>query len=148
MLSGGKDDRSKVTAEFVVIDGKGVSLRGRETSERLGILRVGLPSNVVGSLSEKPEDNEKYNSLCSGLGKPKGRKITLHVKHNVKPVIQAARRILLSLRSKIKEKIAELEALDITGFCRMAYFICWPYSGIATAKQFRHAVVHGPATSK
>lgn len=81
-----------------------LSLLGRETSETLGVLRVGLPS-VVGSLSEKPECNEKYKSLYSGLGK-----LTLHVKHNVKPVIRAARRILFSLRSKVEE----LEALGIT----------------------------------
>ena len=41
-------------------------------------------------------------------------KITLHVKHGVKPIIQAARRIPFNLRSKFDEKIAELEALDIT----------------------------------
>ena len=40
-------------------------------------------------------------------------KITLHVKHGVKPIIQAARRIPFNLRSKFDEKIAELEALDI-----------------------------------
>ena len=66
-LSGGKSERSKVTAEFVVPDGKGVSLLGRDTSEKLGVLRVGLPSDAVGSLSEKPECNEKYKSLQSGL---------------------------------------------------------------------------------
>ena len=40
-------------------------------------------------------------------------KITLHVKHGVKPIIQAARRIPFNLRSKFDEKIAELEALEI-----------------------------------
>ena len=48
-----------------------------------------------------------------GSGKLKGQKITLQVKHNVKPVIQAARRILFDLRSKVEENIADLEALDI-----------------------------------
>ena len=67
-LSGGKNDKSKVTAEFIVINGKGVSLLGRETSEKLGVLRVGLPSDVAGSLSEKPECHERYKSLYSGLG--------------------------------------------------------------------------------
>ena len=112
-MPGEMKDRSKVTAEFVVVDGEGVSLLGRETSEKLGVLRVGLPSDVVGSLSKKQERHEKYKSLYSGLGKLKGRKITLHVKHDVRPVIQAARRIPFSLRSKVEEKIAELEALEI-----------------------------------
>ena len=67
-MPGEMKDRSKVTAEFVVIDGKGVSPLWRETSEKLGVLRVGLPSDVVGSLSEKPECHERYKSLYSGLG--------------------------------------------------------------------------------
>lgn len=50
-----------------------LSVLGRETSETLGVLRVGLPSDV-GSLSEKPECNEKYKSLYSGLGKLKGKR--------------------------------------------------------------------------
>ena len=140
-MSGGKNDRSKVTPEFVVIDGKGVSLLWRETSEKLGVLRVGLPSDVVGSLSEKPERNEKYKSLYSGLRKLKERKITLHVKHNVKPVIQAARRILFSLRSKVEEKIAELESPDIIECAEGP-------SGGAEAEVFRNTVVCGHATSK
>ena len=77
----------------------------------MGVLRVGLPSDVVGSLSEKPERNGKYKSLYSGLGKLKEQKITFRVKQNVKPVIQAGRRIPFSLRSKVKEKIAELRHL-------------------------------------
>ena len=68
----------------------------------------------MGSLSEKPEPDGKYKSLYSGLWKLKGWKVTLHVKHDVKPVIQAARSIPFSLRSKVEEKIAELEALDAT----------------------------------
>ena len=67
-LSGGENRRSKVNAEFVVFDGKGVTLLGRKTSEKLGVLRVGLPSDVVGSRSKKPERNEKYKSLYSGSG--------------------------------------------------------------------------------
>ena len=38
-VSGGKHDKSKVTAEFVVIDGKDVSLLRRETSEKMEVLR-------------------------------------------------------------------------------------------------------------
>ena len=67
----------------------------------------------MGSLSQKMERNEKYRSLYSGLGKLKERKITLQAKHNVKPPIQEASRIQFSLRSKVEEKIAVLEALAI-----------------------------------
>ena len=35
-LSGRKNDKGKVTAEIVVIGGKGVSLLGKETSEKVG----------------------------------------------------------------------------------------------------------------
>ena len=38
-LSGRKNDKGKVTAEIVVIDGKGVSLLRRETSEKMEVLR-------------------------------------------------------------------------------------------------------------
>ena len=107
-LSGRKNDKGKVTAEIVVIDGKGVSLLGKETSEKLGVLRVGLHSDVVGSLSEKPERNGKYKSLYSGLGKLKEQKITFRVKQNVKPVIQAGRRIPFSLRLEVEEKSQSL----------------------------------------
>lgn len=104
------------TAEFVVIEEKGkVPLLGKETSEKLGVLRVGLPREPETvrsvSLSDKPE--QRYPELYKGLGKLKNQKITLHVNHNVKPAVQAARRIPFSLREKVEKKIAELEELDI-----------------------------------
>ena len=109
-----KEWQKKVTTEFVVTDGeKGVSLLLGESSEKLEFLRVGPPSDVAGSLSQKLERNEKCRSLYSGLGKLKERKITLQAKHNVKPPIQEASRIQFSLRSKVEEKIAVLEALAI-----------------------------------
>ena len=70
-----KEWQKKVTTEFVVTDGeKDVSLLLGESSEKLGFLRVGPPSDVVGSLSQKLERNEKYRSLYSGLGKLKERR--------------------------------------------------------------------------
>ena len=63
---------------------------------------------------QKSQSVMKSTRVCiQGLGKLKGRKITLYVKHDLKPVIQAARRIPFSLRSMVEEKIAALEALDI-----------------------------------
>ena len=132
---------AKLLLSFLSLMGKVFHCLGGKLLEKFGVLRVGLPSDVVGSLSEKPERNEKYKSLYSGLRKLKERKITLHVKHNVKPVIQAARRILFSLRSKVKEKIAELESPDIIECAEGP-------SGGAEAEVFRNTVVCGHATSK
>jgi hypothetical protein len=64
-------------------------------------------------MTGKPEKKTEYKQLYTGLRKLKNQKIKLHVNKEMKPVIQNARRIPFSLRSKVEEKIAELEALDI-----------------------------------
>lgn len=102
-----------IDAEFVVIDGKGISLLGKESSQKLGILQIGLPPVFVGSVCEKPEKKDCYKVLHQGLGKLKGQKIKLHLKDNVKPVVQSVRKVPFSLRPKVEEKITELLALDI-----------------------------------
>ncbi|KAK7106395.1 hypothetical protein V1264_017657 [Littorina saxatilis] len=78
-------------AQFVVIDGKGVSLLGKETAESLGVLKIGI--SLVGSVSEKPETKAEFKPLFSGLGKLKDTQIHLHMKENAKPVVQSARRL-------------------------------------------------------
>lgn len=106
--------QNKQKCEFVVISEKAVTLLGKESAEKLNVLRVGLPSDVHAcSVTEKPENKTEYSDLYKGLGKLKSKQITLHVKTDVKPVIQKARRIPFSLRPKIEKKIAELEKLDI-----------------------------------
>ena len=98
----------KLLLRLLSLAGKVFHCLGRKLRKKLGVLRVGLPGDVVESLSEKPERNGKYKSLYSGLGKLKERKITFRVKQNVKPVIQAARRIPFSLRLEVEEKSQSL----------------------------------------
>ena len=110
---------NQVKSEFVVFDGKGASLLGKETAQKLGVLKVGLSHKLIGSVDEpkksmmKPELKEEFKGLYLGLGKLKDKKVKLHVKPNVKPVVQTARGIPFSLRPKVEKKIAELEELDI-----------------------------------
>ena len=107
-------DKPAIEADFVVIDGKGVPLLGKDTSEKLGILTLYsvTPEKPV-SGSVKPEDKPEYQSLYSGLGKLQDRKVKLHAKPNAKPVLQNARRLPFSQRPLVEAKIKELLDLDI-----------------------------------
>jgi Zinc knuckle len=96
---------NKQACEFVVIEGKGVTLLGKDTAEKLNVLRVGLPREVHACfMTEKPEKKTEYKQLYTGLGKLKNQKIKLHVNKKMKPVIQNARRIPFSLRSKSRRE--------------------------------------------
>ena len=107
-------EQNRQRCEFVVISEKGVTLLGKESAEKLNVLRVGLPNDVhTCSVTEKPENKAEFSDLFKGLGKLKNKQIKLHVKKDVKPVVQKARRIPFSLRQKVEKKIKELEALDI-----------------------------------
>ena len=64
-------------------------------------------------MTEKPENKAEFSDLFKGLGKLKNKQIKLHVKKDVKPVVQKARRIPFSLRQKVEKKIEELEALNV-----------------------------------
>ena len=87
---------------------------GKDTSEKLGILSLYsvTPERPV-SGSVKPEDKPEYQSMYSGLGKLRDRKVTLHAKPNAKPVLQNARRLPFSQRPLVEAKIKELLELDI-----------------------------------
>ena len=63
---------AKLLLSNLSLMGKVFHCLGGKLLEKFGVLRVGLPSDVVGSLSEKPERNEKYKSLYSGLRETKG----------------------------------------------------------------------------
>ena len=64
-------------------------------------------------MTEKPVNKAQFSDFFKGLGKLKNKQIKLHVKKDVKPVVQKARCIPFSLRQKVEKKIKELEALDI-----------------------------------
>lgn len=92
---GNKEHREQAT--FFVIKGKGVPLLGRETSMKLGVLKIGV--NLM----------EKSNRV----GKLKDFQIKLPIKKEVQPVRQPLRRIPVPIQEKLDEKLRELEDLDI-----------------------------------
>ena len=101
-------EQNRQRCEFVVISEKGISaitLLGKESAEKLNVLKVGLPNDVhTCSVTEKPENKAKFSDLFKGLGKVKNKQIKLHVKKDVKPIVQKARRIPFSLGTKGREE--------------------------------------------
>ena len=96
---------NEVQAEFVVIDGEGKALPGRETTLRLGVLKLDVPVYALQSKEEIMSDNKK---VFDGVGKPKEYQVKLHVNPNVPPVAQPIRHTLFSLCDQVKKKVEEL----------------------------------------
>jgi len=95
----------KTQAEFVVVDGQGKSILGRDTAIELNVLRVGRPEvNTV---------EIEYPGLFSGVGKHKDYKAKLHIDPDVKPVAQPMRRIPFALRHQVEAEIQNLLDQDI-----------------------------------
>ena len=61
-----KVTENEVKAEFVVIDGKGVALLGRETAAQLGVLKLGI---LICSLTSKETIMSDYKRIFKGVGK-------------------------------------------------------------------------------
>ncbi|KAK7104470.1 hypothetical protein V1264_019182 [Littorina saxatilis] len=106
---------NKVVAEVEVLDGDGESLLGVKTAKALNILHIGLPPEKPITVNSVNIDHceKRHPKLYEGLGKLKDHQVHVYVKKDVKPVAQSPRRIPFSLRSKVEEKIAELEAAEI-----------------------------------
>ena len=106
-------------AEFFIVPGDAPTLLGRELSESLGILKVGVQVNSCNVNSPSPQLEKKsslklkYHSIFQGLGKLRGFQLKLHIDQNIKPVAQPLRRIAFSRRKKVAEKLQELETLDV-----------------------------------
>ena len=103
-------EEKETEAEFVVINGEGAALLGRETAIRLGVLKLGAQICTVTSNETIMSD---YKEIFEGVGKLKDYQVKLHVNPDVPPVAQPVRRTPFSLRDKVKEKIEELVAMDI-----------------------------------
>ena len=97
---------SEVQAEFVVIDGEGEVLLGRETVE----VRCSSLYTTVQRIEMIMSD---YKEVFDGVGKLKDYQVKLHVNPNVPLVAQPVRRTLFSLRDKAKKKVKELVSMDI-----------------------------------
>ena len=97
-------------AEFVVINGEGVALLGRETAIQLGVLKLG---NQICNVTSNETIMSDYKEIFKSVGKLKDYQVKLHVNPDVPPVAQPVRRTPFSLRDKVKEKIEELVTMDI-----------------------------------
>ena len=101
--------------DFIVIEGEGQTLLGRDTAKKLNLLRVGPEVNTV---SDKPEDTKQrmlreHKSCFTGLGKLKDFQLEIPIDRDVEPIVQPLRRIPFALRDKLEHKLDELEKLDI-----------------------------------
>ena len=116
--------QKSLKAEFYVTQGKAATLLGRDASELLGVLRVGIPVNNCdvkpdSSSANAPQANRKaslrarFPQVFQGLGKLKGYQLKLHIDETVCPVAQPVRRIPFSRREKVTEKLDELMKLDV-----------------------------------
>ena len=103
--------------EFTVIEGSGKALLGKETAEKLNVLRVGPPdSPKVYSVTNEDCDKDilmDFEDVFSRVGKLKDFQMKLHIKDDNKPVAQPVRRLSFGLRGKLDKKLDELLAEDI-----------------------------------
>lgn len=97
-----------VQAEFYVMDGKGPALLGRHTAEKLGVLKIQVPTQTIGSVKV-----EEYAKCFDGIGKLDGYQLHLYIDQDVSPVAQNMYRVPYSLRDKVSAKLDELESMDI-----------------------------------
>ncbi|XP_048729723.2 uncharacterized protein K02A2.6-like [Ostrea edulis] len=99
--------------EFVVIDGKGQALLGRETALKLSVLK--LVHHVTEGAVCTPNETifEKYPECFTGVGKLKSFQLEIPIDPDVEPVIQPMRRTPFNLRDKLEKKLNELLDLDI-----------------------------------
>ena len=113
-----------LNTEFYVMCGKAATLLGRKASKLLGVLMVGVSINNCDVKSDdietltSPTDRKallktKFPKLFQGLSKLKGYQLKFHIDENVQPVAQPVRRVLLSRRVTVTEKLEELLKLDV-----------------------------------
>ena len=93
-----------------MINGHCEPLLGRSTVTKLGVLKI-EPS--VTNIKDSTRVVNEYKEVFEGVGKLKDYQLKLHIDPNVTPVAQPARRVLCSLRDKVKGKVNELIEMDI-----------------------------------
>lgn len=112
-----EESGEKCVDEFTVVEGSGKALLGKDTAEKLNVLRVGPPSSPQ-AYSITSEGNyvdivNNFADVFSGVGKLKDYQLKLHINKDVKPVAQPVRRLPFGLREKVDQKLDELLKEDI-----------------------------------
>ena len=103
--------KGREKAEFVVVRGRGVSLLGKQTATKLGMMKVGIDVGAVTSHAE--QFRHEFPEVFTGLGKMKDTQITLHIDPSVTPIAQPLRRTPFQLRERVEGKLKQLVELDI-----------------------------------
>ena len=96
-----------------MVKGPGRPLLGKNTAEKLGMLRVGPDVCSLTAEGSDADIREKYIEVFTGVRKLKDFQLKLHIKDDVKPTTQPIRRLPFGLRAKVDEKLNELLAKDI-----------------------------------
>lgn len=106
-----------VSAEFFVVEESGQALLGYDTSTQLGVLQIQDVNSIAavhtGSRDIKTEMLEKFPKVFEGLGKLKNFQLQIPIDESVHPVSQTVRRVPYHVRSKLDEKLDELENMDV-----------------------------------
>ena len=106
---------SKHTVEFVVIEGRGEILLGRDSALLFGALV--LPeaefAHAVTADDYKANLERKFPSVFEGIGLLKDYHAEIHIDESVQPVAQKPRPVPFPLREKVSAKIRELLDADI-----------------------------------
>ena len=90
--------------EFVVIEGAGQPLLGRDTALKLNVFRLDPSVNVIndtGILDQYPE-------VSTGFGKLKNFQLKVPLNRTVTPIVQTVHRIPYRLRDKLEHTLREL----------------------------------------
>ena len=98
--------------KFLIYDGCGPCLLSKNTSEEIGLLRVGPKTPIVSFINENTVLTN-YPKLFEGVGKLKDFKLKIHLDPNVPLVAQSVRRHPYNIRDIETELIHDLLEHDI-----------------------------------
>ena len=104
--------------DFLVMEGKGEPILGKETALALGILKIEPSINTLIDESQNSDNGvneilKRYNTVFEGVGKLKNFQLKIPLDTSVEAVCQNVRRIPYHLREKLSTKLKELEKLGI-----------------------------------
>lgn len=107
-------DSTSTTATFQVTKSSTKCLLSCNTSTVLGLLKTFVNNvNVQHPNPDVQRIINKHKSLFQGIGKLKGTEVKLEIDENITPVVQRARRIPHSMKSKVNAKLKEMLEQDI-----------------------------------
>lgn len=88
-------------ATFYVIKHGRQNLLGRETAIKMGVLRIGLPSALIGNVEQNQCRTAKFPTI-------KGVEIHIETDPTVVPVALRARPVLMRLKQKVEEELNKM----------------------------------------